>query len=65
MGEQVKLGSKVQDTVTGIQGTATGRAEYLHGSPSVRIEGRNGDGKPFDEWVPEPRVVLVTDPAAL
>jgi hypothetical protein len=64
MGEKVQLGSKVKDSVTGLEGTATARAEYLHGSPSVRIEGRNTDGKPFDEWVPEPRVAVVEAPKA-
>jgi hypothetical protein len=64
MAEAIKLGSNVKDTVTGVEGVATARAEYLHGSPSVRIEGRHADGKSFDEWIPEPRVAVVEAPKA-
>lgn len=51
----VKLGSKVRDVVTGFEGVATGRAEYLTGcvqicvSPPVDGEGKLRDANWFDE----------------
>lgn len=55
----ITLGSKVHDGITGFSGIATGRAEYLHGCPSVLIEATKlVDGKPESKWVDEPRVVV-------
>jgi hypothetical protein len=58
MGERITLGSKVKDTVTGFEGTATARAEYLDGRVSVQVEALR-DGKPISEWFPESRIVVV------
>lgn len=50
------LGTKVRDKATGFVGTATARIEYLGGSPDVRIEGVDANGKPTYLWVDEDRV---------
>ena len=49
----VKLGKKYRDTITGYEGTATGRAEYLNGCISVLLE---GEGETKQRWVDEPRL---------
>lgn len=54
--EAVKLGGKYTDPVTGFTGTATGRAEYLHGCARVMLEGKDADGNPKDVWTDEPRL---------
>lgn len=53
--EQLKLGTKARDRVTGFEGTITGRAEYLTGctqyslTPSVDDKGTLREGAWFDE----------------
>ena len=60
----IVLGSKVQDCVTGFAGIATARAEYLHDSPSVRVEAFCGDGgKPVEQWISESRLDAMLDAA--
>ncbi len=58
MSGEAELGKVYRDTVSGFVGTATGRAEYLHGPPQVMLEadtGPTGDEKV--RWVREARVV--------
>ena len=58
MGEKIELGSKVKDSITGMQGTVTVRAEYFSGShPRVMIEG-GSEGRPFELWVEESRCIV-------
>ena len=60
----IVLGAKVQDCVTGFTGIATARAEYLHDSPSVRVEAFCGDGgKPVEQWISESRLDAMLDAA--
>lgn len=54
-----KLGDKYRDRITGFEGTATGRAEYLYEEPSVQITRADGSGKPESVWLAEGRL----DPA--
>ena len=58
MKDQIKLGAKVRDTITGFAGVATSRTEYLNDGPSIGITGSTlHDGKPVGtEWIPEWRV---------
>lgn len=35
---QIELGKTVRDVVTGFNGVATGRAEYLNGEPQIQVE---------------------------
>jgi hypothetical protein len=59
----VKLGARVQDVITGFQGIATGRAEYLTGCVQVGITPVVGDdGKPGDtRWFDEPRLEVLEE----
>jgi hypothetical protein len=53
----VQLGSTVLDSVTGFQGVATIRAEHLHGSPRIAVEGPGRDGLPVEpQWFDEGRL---------
>jgi hypothetical protein len=54
-----ELGNRYRDRVTGYEGTATGRAEYLDESPSVQMTRADSAGKPESIWLPEGRL----DPA--
>lgn len=47
--EDVVLGNKYRDSVTGFVGTATGKAEYLSTSGSVLLESLV-ETKPVREW---------------
>jgi len=58
----IQLGSYVRDKITGIEGYAMGRTEYLTGCAHVGIQrpGLSKDDKTFEwEWVDETRVDLV------
>lgn len=55
---ELKLGSKVKDTVTGFEGTLTGKAEYLHNVPAGLVETLK-DGETKREWLELSRLVLV------
>jgi hypothetical protein len=56
----IKLGSKVRDTITGLEGVAVGRAVYLNGCISVNIEGPiNKDGQRYTDWFDEARVETI------
>jgi hypothetical protein len=46
----VHLGEEYVDSITGFQGTATARTEYLYGCVRVVLEGVGKDGTP-EEWV--------------
>jgi len=63
----IQLGSVVRDTITGYEGTVTGRAEYLFGCVRCLVEanGLKDDGAPKGElWIDEQRLVTVS-PAAV
>ncbi len=57
----VTLGKRYADEITGFRGIATAVCDYLHGVRTVRIEGATYEGKPFSEWIDEPRLVAVPD----
>lgn len=50
------LGNKVRDTVTGIAGTVTGVALYLHAPPSAGVEYVDAQGVPRTEWITQSRL---------
>lgn len=52
----MNLGDTVKDTVTGFVGVATGRVEYLHGTPRWLVERLDKDGKLQCEWFDEERI---------
>lgn len=61
----IKLGSKVRDTITGLQGTAIARTEWLHGCVRVTVQPNAlRDGKPIDtSTFDEPQLELVEESA--
>jgi hypothetical protein len=61
----IKLGSKVQDTLTGFTGIATGRTEWMFGCARICIEPQVlKDGKPIEGfWFDEQRVKVLSDHA--
>ena len=58
---KVRLGDKVRDTITGNEGIAVARTEWLHGCVRICIQPEGGkDGVPFDSFVvDEPQVEVV------
>ena len=49
----IKLGQKVRDRITGIEGIAIGRTEWLYGCNRIVIQpkGTGSDGKPIESVV--------------
>lgn len=56
----IKLGSKVKDKITGFQGTAVARCEYLDSSPTIQVQKSLSGDKITNEWIAESRLE-VTD----
>lgn len=61
----IKLGSKVRDTISGYEGIATARTEYLYGCVRITIESQTlKDGKPVEAaWFDEQRVEVLEEGA--
>ncbi len=62
----IKLGQKVRDTLTGNEGTAVARTEWLHGCVRITVQpwGKK-DGVPFDSFTTdEPQFEVVDERAA-
>jgi len=56
----IKLGSKVKDKITGLEGTATGRAKYINGCQQLLIEPPVVAGGDYREiWIDEDRLETV------
>jgi len=57
----VRLGSKVRDTITGFQGIATGRTEWLYGCTRISVEPTTlHEGKPIEShWFDEQRIEVL------
>lgn len=55
----IQLGNEVKDTISGLTGIATGRAEYLFGCARVLVEPMAcREGKPCEgQWLDEQRIV--------
>lgn len=63
MAEQIVLGSKVKDNISGFVGIATARCEYLHGLPRVEVTASVSDENKFEgeRWFDESRLSAVQD----
>jgi hypothetical protein len=61
----IRLGCEVKDTVTGFQGIATAKIEYLYGCIWFEVESQQlQDGKPIEGiFFDEKRLVEVDSPA--
>lgn len=57
--EPLQLGQKMKDTVTGFEGVAIGRCEYLHGVPEFGLQALSKEGKPETHWFAESRLARV------
>jgi len=59
MSRKVKLGEKYRDTISGFEGTATCRIEYLHGCVRVGLEREGATDKAEDreQFFDEQRLV--------
>ncbi len=59
----IELGKRVKDMISGFEGIATGRAEYLYGCVQYCIVPRiDGDGKSREgEWFDEGRLIVCGD----
>lgn len=53
---KLKLGKKYRDSITGFEGVATGRFEYLYGCIRYCLEGIDKDGKPDERIFDEQRL---------
>lgn len=58
----IKLGDTVKDAISGIEGVATGRFEYLYGCTRIMISPReHKDGKPVEGAVIDEQQLIVLD----
>ena len=59
----LKLGTRVRCTITGFEGIATGRCEYLYGCVQIKVQGNEiKDGKPVEGvWLDEGQLTEVKD----
>ena len=57
----IKLGSKVQDELTGFAGIATARTDWLYGCIRYAVESQKlKDGKPVEvQWFDEQRLKVI------
>lgn len=62
----IKLGSRVRDAITGFEGIAIARTEWIYGCSRIGVEATKLDekGKPADaQWFDEQRIELVKEQA--
>jgi len=57
----LKLGDRARDTVSGWEGTATGRFEYMNGCVRWSIAASDKDGKPEEFVFDEQQIEVVTE----
>ena len=58
---ELKLGMRVQDTVTGAIGTITAKAEYLYDSPQFLFEYLDDSGSICSSWFSSERFMVLND----
>lgn len=56
MSEQVELGGKYRDVVSGFVGVAIARAEYLYEEPSVLVAAETRQAAADSRWIAEARM---------
>ena len=62
MNEEIVLGETYRDKASGFVGMATGKAEYLGDTPSVRLTANTGPNVAVvHEWFPPDRLVIQSD----
>ena len=50
----IRLGDKVRCRITGFEGIATGRAEYLNGCVQISVMAPHEKGEMPQHWIDEP-----------
>ncbi len=62
MTQKIGLGDKVRDSVSGLEGIAVSRTEYLNGCIRIAIQQPvDKDGKlPETQWMDEPQLEVIT-----
>ncbi len=55
----IELGKKYKDSITGFEGIATARTEYMFGCVNILLVGKElkSDGTPNELWFDEQRLV--------
>ena len=63
---EIKLGQKVRDKITTMEGTAIGRTVWLNGCVRISVQPQGlKDGLPLEpQWVDEPQLEVVEDTVA-
>lgn len=57
---ELKLGDHVRDSVTGLEGTVTVIADYLHGTRRAMVETMTDPGRGItEEWLAVDRLVVI------
>ena len=61
---KVKLGQKVRDTISGVEGVAVARTEWMYGCVRITIQPEGSkDGKPYEYFnADEPQLVAARAP---
>lgn len=57
----IKLGQKVKDYITGFEGIATSRTEYMYGCARITVEGVIKDEKEAIFYFDEQRLQVIED----
>lgn len=68
MAGKIELGATVRDTITNYKGIATGRSDYLHEAPEVRVTPQALDNRSQpvqSHWFPEGRLVRIVSEGQL
>jgi hypothetical protein len=53
---EIELGVKYRDRLTGYEGWAVARTEYLAGNVTICLERADSGGKPEEVWISEQRL---------
>ncbi len=61
---KIQLGKRYRDTISGFEGTATARHEYLYGCVRVLLEGRSVEDKAGEELVFDEQRLVEAETAA-
>ena len=62
----IKLGQKVRDAVTGFEGIATSKVEYINGCVQFGVQPASNDGKfPDSVYIDHQRLQVVGEPIAM
>lgn len=64
MRKKIKLGDKVKDQLTDLEGTVVAKTVYLHGCTQYEIQPRElKDGKIVESaWIDEPQLTIIEKP---